>query len=903
MRHNVLAGLAATALFAAAACTGRTGDDNTSSSSSSAGGPSSSSSGNASSVMGASSGGSSSRTNSSVMAGSSSVVVASSLMGGSSGVVLSSSLGGSSGVVLSSSLGGSSGVVLSSSLGGSSGVVLSSSLGGSSGVVGSSSGGSSSSSGSGGVGPVLDAVRQVLVAGCAVEDRCAAEVGRTAVDQAACVVDANGLAQSYQANYGTYFDAVYTANAAQLQTCLSFLSSAACNQAFGPARPCGFLQLVNPVAVGQACNQSLEDPLVCADNATCTGDSGCQVCTATLPDGAPCTSPNGGDSLCSGGQCINGLCASALPTLGQTCFGACYGNFQCVGPAGNRTCQPRNGLGAPCRGNANAGECLAPLRCSDTTNTCVQPVADGAPCSRSNPYVCGTFSACHYTAPDAAMGTCAAATSAPRPGDPCVDMWTCALDTVPYVTGGGDSCVCRAPLADGEDCSAGTYLCANRCINWVCGTPLAEGAECSTDNACASNHCNLTPGSGLATCQAPQCLYAPPACTTPPGNTTTATATTLTLGSASTVTFCGNDASEYYLRLVGPFAVGTAVELVVSAVGPADGLVHVEMFRDDHGFEETLSYCGEYGVSRCDAFISGDPAPQIYLRVRGNNATVIAHDLLVLAQTVADGAGSCAVQPTNISQMTAVPVLDGATTNATFCGRGLDVEYWWRMDGTYAAGDTVELSVTFAGMTGDPLNFQVGIWDEISGYLDTPTHCFFYQSQSAPRCVLEVAGPATAIYLVTNNNPSLRRNDPFSFTLAEIPRPLPDCANPPANRSQANAVVTTLAAATSGRFCSSVLGENYWWRINSPVTTTSSCRLQVTFANGTAAEDVDFVLTQPNGFGGLSAFASCNAGSGEAEDCEGTPSWDSSEIYVVSTTNPIGFDTREESFTFTVTCN
>lgn len=260
------------------------------------------------------------------------------------------------------------------------------------------------------------------------------------------------------------------------------------------------------------------------------------------------------------------------------------------------------------------------------------------------------------------------------------------------------------------------------------------------------------------------------------------------------------------------------------------------------------------------------------------------------------------MQPTNTSAATATVLQSGMPTNGTFCSRGTDVEYWWRLPGSYAVGDVVRLDAQVQLSTYESLSMELGFWDQANSSFDTQEYCYFYSYASSNPCYTMLDAAGTDVYVRTASNPSLRRNEPLTLTLAEVAPPDPACANPPTNRSADAAAPMTLGTATRGRFCNNVLDQEYWWVVNGAFTGGMTCRLTVTFDNGAAANDVDFRVQEPDSGTGYYTVAYCSANTGTNEDCMGTLFLDNARLYVVTNSNPRNSST-DESFSMTLTCN
>jgi hypothetical protein len=767
------------------------------------------------------------------------------------------------------------------------------------GCTGPSSSSSSSSGSSSGSNPeVIQAYVRYLMASCDLEQRCGAQLGQLYASDADCRDTANGFGEAYANYYGAYFDA-YMVDQAALDACITHLGTEACDQVTGYGGACqNFLVPRNPQPAGSRCGGIGGG--VCGQGTYCdySGVSACNICKTSVAIGGACSS----SSECASSSCENNVCTAAattaLPRLGEPCpNNSCYGSLECKGSGAAARCVSRVNVGEPC-GGANPN-CLTPLQC-DTAGTCQRPLANGQPCTRNPPEGSITCrNTCRFATPDAATGTCGPNFPLPGIGEPCPSNLACARDA--YAQEGANpapSCVCAARLPDGAACR--TNACQNSCLDGVCGTPGPTGSPCSSSSACANDTCGLRAGDSQPSCMAAVCAPPTVACTPAPTNTNPDQPLVLAPNVAAAGTYCTGSMATYYWQLPGPFPAGTLVEFLVSPDGSGDG-VDMRFEQDQGSGFTTVGSCYPSGSTLSHCTVTPQSTGPVRLSVASFQSTPQNQAWVMLYRTVADGEGGCSQQPTNISQATAATLQSGVPTSGTFCSRGTAVEYWWRLSGDFAAGDVVRLDATAQTLGYQSLGLNLGVYDALSNRLDTLEYCYAYAS-SVTSCYALMEQPATDIYVVTNANPSIRRNEPVTITLQEVTPPAPACPNPPANRASTAAIPFTLGTPVDGRFCNSVLNQEYWWRATGIFTSTQTCRLVVTFDNGGSASDVDFQLRQPDNAGGFYTIAYCSAGSGQPEDCDGGLFLDGSELYVVTNSNPRSSNV-DESFSFTVTCN
>jgi len=197
---------------------------------------------------------------------------------------------------------------------------------------------------------------------------------------------------------------------------------------------------------------------------------------------------------------VTAACASAVLTdvpIGATCTQyACANGDGFCDPILAR-CEPLADLGAECAGGCREGLC----RNDGTTNRCLLPRGDGAPCEddgacddglrcidatceppRAADAPCNADRDCRY-AHRCEVDRCVP-TDACTPGsDTCGDGGTC------LVLHGTRLCVARAlgdPCEHAEECPAGAWCADNRCaIAAPQGDPCSDGVYCAAGLACS----------------------------------------------------------------------------------------------------------------------------------------------------------------------------------------------------------------------------------------------------------------------------------------------------------------------------------------------------------------------------------------------------------------------------------
>lgn len=146
-------------------------------------------------------------------------------------------------------------------------------------------------------------------------------------------------------------------------------------------------------------------------------------------------------------------------------------------------CAPKEPAGASCR---RGDDCATGLECSDTTNKCFKPAADGEACGGGSAPECGPWLFCLGEDEDAQ-----------KPGK-------CADSASAFAGNEGDACwVDGAPLCkDGMHCVISLDATAGKLVG-KCGKSVAAGAACSPaipDQCPLDQYCMLPPNSFDGTC-------------------------------------------------------------------------------------------------------------------------------------------------------------------------------------------------------------------------------------------------------------------------------------------------------------------------------------------------------------------------------------------------------------------
>ena len=221
----------------------------------------------------------------------------------------------------------------------------------------------------------------------------------------------------------------------QAQACLDSFQSLPCSElGAGNQSPACVATFSGAVDAGGSCVETGD----CADEGICNLPAGscAGTCQARLAAGAPCQ---------LGDSCVAGSSCSA--TAGQP-----------------GSCQPDPAPASLDQSCAGGTPCEIGLNCDAVTQTCVQPLAEGAPCT---PYHrdCALVLYC-----DPQSSTCKRWGNA---GDPCglyfdaqqqnFEYAGCLGATFCDVASGQQTGTCAAKLADDAGCTAGGQCLSSRC--------------------------------------------------------------------------------------------------------------------------------------------------------------------------------------------------------------------------------------------------------------------------------------------------------------------------------------------------------------------------------------------------------------------------------------------------------
>lgn len=98
-------------------------------------------------------------------------------------------------------------------------------------------------------------------------------------------------------------------------------------------------------------------------------------------------------------------------------------------------------------------------------------------------------------------GTCGAAMSTVKDGDPCPMNFNCGEGF--YCDGVVQPPTCRALKDNGAQCDFGGFCKSGRCVMNQCAPKAIDGATCSSSSECQSNWCDGANG-GMGTCKQPK---------------------------------------------------------------------------------------------------------------------------------------------------------------------------------------------------------------------------------------------------------------------------------------------------------------------------------------------------------------------------------------------------------------
>ncbi len=614
---------------------------------------------------------------------------------------------------------------------------------------------------------LLQAVVQQEKAVCHYQERCSASVGRSTRDLPTCERRAEGQGSSpwIQSLRGLPVD-----GAAQAQ-CVQFYLGGTCDP--NAAQACGSF-----AACGQVSRQAVVETY-CDPNAPNT--TGCDQCTPTLPEGGACALPQ----QCRSRACSNGVCGAVPPPLrmallNQVCGpdAVCFTGLGCV----DGTCRQSPTTGEPC----DAGGCVYPLECRPSGPAqqmrCTARAADGAACSRDPatgqpvPELCENL--CVFPTLDSVQGQCAAAL--PGPNQPCAAITTCApglwREFQPGLTSSG--CTCRAPKTAGEACTmdeqcGASGLCVlERCVDvgsffsstcWPVewNTPVNVLDTCGLDPTVAQHPMPVTKA----------CVPMDADCSTPLMNTTPQTAEVLGVDAVVTMRSCADQAPHTYYVFPGPHPVGDGFQVFVyGAQGSPPDRLDVEFFQDVNGATQQVARCFAEGGSGRVCSLVLRAASDLSVRL-GNTLAGAPHQAVhVLLRPVGDGEFGCLAQPSNTTPATALPLPQGQLVGSRLCGRGTQVEYFFRYTGGGSPNGVYRVLAWSEGLLPESRGLRVGT--VVNGvFAEASALSILAQDQGWPRVQeVRVPGiPAEEMYFNVDFNPSLRTN--VLLTLAVEPAP------------------------------------------------------------------------------------------------------------------------------------
>ena len=901
-------------------------------------------------------------------------------------------------------------------------------LTGCSGMGSGSSGstGGSSSSGGGGYLSYGEGLRFLYSnAFCQYMFRCTPEAELSYATVEDCIAYANSILPTYDA-YAYYQDLRYARSA--VEACAESLAAASCDAGFEEACDFGY-EVIGGSDLGGPCGTRADGTaqycrtgdLYCGG----TGPLSCNQCLLARANGEACAN----DVECASHNCQNGTC-QVFETIvgvgeGESCVQTsdCRGAMECRGSP--LTCMRLLADGQPCEEGETAAvrHCMLTAHCevppSSTQGTCVQNLRDGSSCGPDS--VC--LSVCYNPDPTAPTGTCGFPLPLPGAGEACVGPTGGCLDGLygELVTSSATpTCTCMPLKSEGQACSSGQ--CIGTCYFGSCVAqepPATAGTGCRAHSDCASQSCVINPPgynhvcAEQSFCSAAQCPAVPPAntsaqtaqvvtsgqsveadvclardevvtqwfringlaagdgvlllsdvrkadsnpgflgsfgtvinadtgatlvsncqafeectlfvpagvtavafgisiraynnstevaatfrfevispsqniCPNAPANTSVATAVALTDAEETQGRFCSTaEDTEYFWRVPGSFAAGDLLRVEVTPESAY--LLATELVAGPQPFRHIWS-CAFPRTNPCLTEFDRDVG-EAYLVTQNNPS--LARDFRFTLKTTrtTDPLFTCPDPPTNVTRQSSVDLPLGQTTVASVCGAAADREFWFRIPGPFAAGDRVRFNV--ATDVYDDFYGTAYTWDDASMTRHTLGTASVYQYDPEHYELITADVAAPEIYIQTAFNPSSRSLTTYRFNPVRTTDPGFRCTTPPANQSAAAAATAALGSSVTGRFCSARSDTELWWRIPAAVAALDSYRLQVTFARGSGASNVDFRMGTLAQDGTLSIFATCTAGSGQNEDCVGTATAAATDLYVVTASNPYPYQVDE----------
>jgi hypothetical protein len=348
----------------------------------------------------------------------------------------------------------------------------------------------------------------VLMAHCAMDERCSPENGRRYPDLATCV-----RFESHRAPDRLPFAAGRwrVLNPEGINRCAEALypSSGTCVEPASesilpgviPAACSDVIEQVRPINTGGACLRSPLASGACGPGTTCIG-SYCGECETLQAAGGGCPCLPGLYCRDSDVRCV------PYPVRGGPCTydTDCPGHLSCEGSPSACT-DVRVGAGESCA----TARCFDGLAC--VSSQCQVASEVGDPCSRLPDQQCRLLD-CVFPTPDAPMGECdwlgPTPDGSPCPyarGSPfCFGFEDVSFEDVTRSDAGVVvACTCRALKAPGASCTAYAECLTSCTEDNRCKAAAALGAFCVDDGDCESGFCGNGGGENLSCLIRPAC--------------------------------------------------------------------------------------------------------------------------------------------------------------------------------------------------------------------------------------------------------------------------------------------------------------------------------------------------------------------------------------------------------------
>ncbi len=734
----------------------------------------------------------------------------------------------------------------------------------------------------------LDFYVAIRQAQCALDARCAAVRGRGWTGTGDCLNALNSDDEAHQAQLGfnrqQWVDATFElpADTAQLLSCLDRLNTMACDTRV--VLKCLDL-MQGGVDQGEPCGPPTYP--ACRAGLYCDSSTpGCFTCQPKHAVGEPCGQGAQGclSGWCGGvggTQCVEAMTTWAFPGESPTLpFGRCaVGNADGAYDfsSGVAVCAQPGLENQPCAG----GRCVQPLFCN-ASQTCVRPLADGAPCDRSEPHC---EHACIFTSATAPTGTCGPLLPAPVNGEPCANGSYCAPGVLPSTTfsGGcvcvlqtdGDSCVNLGTLPRGRDnaCPSGACLMGQLEDRGLCGPAQALDAPCQRNTDCGSGLCTMAPGATAPTCQAPMCP-APPDCSNIT-NTSMATATDVPLDVAFNLPLCGVDT---WWKLPGSWQPPDgAVVLQTGSLGTPLAQIDFAFLSGGSPFfnntQNVYIFSQYYPVD----------GPDVYLRVHPNDPTHQMETVLVSRA----GADVCPGSATNTTEDTAPIIQLGTPVQGLFCSMNMTQDFYWRVNGPFLADDALRVDTVYEF---PQPNGRSGF---IYGYNGGGAR----NGDGTGFSLFNVAADGPYATVIAGGNPSYRASEHMTFTVTRDPDPGFTCASPPTNLARRNAIPLVVGQQLTAHGCATFKNRNAYFHLPGSFASGTRLRLTLGLGAGTGLTGYGYVLVWlPGSNGQLLSQGECAFSS---VTCDFVTSQDANGIYLSFQENQLQ-GTEERDFTLQV---